>query len=109
MRAARKFSSGRGALTVLGTSKPYQYQIIAPWNNGAASGTVQVSCPEAGNFTETEIPAAAALQSGDIGFGANPTGLLKTSPDGLTFDDSASENDVVVGSASWTWSLKASL
>ncbi len=36
-------------------------------------------------------------------------GLIKTSADGVTFADSASENEVVVGSASWRWSLTLGL
>jgi hypothetical protein len=98
----------QGFLTVSGTGKPYQYQIVAPWSNTVLSGEVGITCPEAVTFTESEIPASSAIQSGEVALGANPMGLIKTSPDGLTFDDSASENDVVVGSASWTWSLKGS-
>ncbi len=97
----------QGAFTLNGTSAPYQYQMIAPWTN-TVHGAVSLSCPGPNNFSETEIPEAAALQSGEVAFGANPTGLLKTSPDGVTFDGTATENDEVVGSASWNWSLKGS-
>ena len=84
------------------------HQLLREGPNPAPRGTARSSCPGPSTFTETRTPAAAALQSGDIALGFNPTGLLKTSPDGLTFAGSASESDGVVGSANWTWSLKGS-
>jgi hypothetical protein len=48
------------------------------------------------------------LQSGDTQLGANPTGLIKSSVDGVNFDDGATEDDPVVGSVSWTWTLTGS-
>lgn len=106
--------AAQGVMTVLGTSKPYKYDFTAPWDNTYQGGGVTVSCPEQQPEPRTEIPTAAALQSGEVGLPVanpselNPSGLLKTSPDGVTFADSAGEHDPVVGSASWNWSLKAS-
>jgi hypothetical protein len=106
--------AAQGVMTVLGTSKPYKYDFTAPWDNTYQGGGVTVSCPEQQPEPRTEIPTAAALQSGEIGLPVanpselNPSGLLKTSPDGVTFADSASEHDPVVGAANWNWSLKAS-
>lgn len=101
--------AAQGVMTVLGRSKPYQYDFTAPWDNTYHGGGATVSCPEQPPEPRTEIPAAAALQSGEVGFPlANPSGLLKTSADGITFTDSASEHDPVVGSANWSWSLKGS-
>jgi hypothetical protein len=95
----------QGLFTLLGTGKPVQYQIVAPWDNRYHGGGVTVTCGET-SFDETDIPAAAAIQSGEVGLAANPTGLIKTSSDGVFFADSASESDAVLGSAGWTWSLK---
>jgi hypothetical protein len=97
-----------GVFTLMGTSKPLQYQINAPWNSKVLSGSVAVDCPEVPAFTQTEIPPAPAIQSGDIGLGGNPFGLIKTSADGTTFADSVSADDPVFGPVSWTWSLKGS-
>jgi hypothetical protein len=97
-----------GAFTLMGTTKPLQYQINAPWNSKVLSGSVTVNCGEAGTSTRPEIPPAPALQSGDIGLGGNLFGLIKTSADGTTFADSVSADDPVFGPVSWTWSLKGS-
>lgn len=97
-----------GLFTLNGTTKPYQYQIVALWGNTLLSGGVS-DCPEAGaNELVPYIPPATAIQSGDTSLGTNPYGLVKASPDGVTFDGGASEADAVVGSANWTWSLKGS-
>jgi hypothetical protein len=107
--------AAQGVMIVVGTVKPYKYGFIAPWDNTYNGGGVTKSCPEQPPEPTTEIPTAAALQSGEVGILAainpsdlNPSGLVQTSADGITFDGSATENDNVVGSASWNWSLKGS-
>lgn len=97
-----------GAFTLNGTSKPFVYQIIAPWNSKVQSGNVTVDCGKSGVFTQTEVPAAPAIQSGDFAPGGDPTALLKTSADGSTFADSVSAVDPVYGPVGWAWSLKGS-
>ena len=97
-----------GVFTLTGTTKPFQYQIIAPWNSKVQSGIVTVDCGKSGTFTQTEVPAAPAIQSGDYALGGDPTALLKTSADGSTFADSVSAVDPVYGPVSWAWSLKGS-
>jgi len=93
--------------SVLGEAAPgVGYDIDAPFG---FPGTVQVlfsACPPKGESFpgDTSLPGEALL-SGDVRFG--PGALVKTSPDGMTFDGSAvaeePEDDL-----SWEWSFTGS-
>ena len=95
-----------GVFTIL-AGPGHRYQILAPFGGSGIPATA--SCPGGGSGPTTlGGMAPAALQSGDTAMGSNPSGLIQTSSDGIHFVGSATENDSVVGSASWTWNLTGS-
>jgi hypothetical protein len=99
-----------GLWTINGEGEGLLYQIIAPFGYPGNMKVTLSDCPEPpedGLVTTTGL-GQAALQSGDpIHNGL--TAMLKTSPDGKTFDGSAtalgSEPDETY---SWNWSFKGS-
>jgi hypothetical protein len=96
--------------TINGEGEGLLYQIVAPFGYPGNMKVTLSDCPEPpedGQVTTTGL-GLAALESGDP-LNDGLTALLKTSPDGKTFDGSAtalgSEPDETY---SWSWSFKGS-
>jgi hypothetical protein len=96
-----------GLFTIL-AEPGHHYQIVAPFSGIGVEATATCPNPGASGPTGLGGMAPTGLQSGDTDLGSNLQGLIQTSSDGIHFDGSASEDDVVVGTADWTWSLTGS-
>ena len=92
--------------TVTGMEKPFSYQVVAPFKSDPPKAT-DTNCSDPNNNGKDaglgSMPGAA-LQSGDIAQGADPTGLLKMTDDLYKYEGSAT-SDRFGESESWTWSM----
>ena len=92
--------------TVTGMEKPFSYQVVAPFKSDPPKATNTNCSQPNNNGTDAGLGSmpGAALQSGDIAQGANPTGLVKTTDDLFRYDGGAT-SDRFGETESWTWSM----
>jgi hypothetical protein len=98
--------------TVERRGESFEYQIVAPFDPAGEVPVTLSSCnPTSGlEGTKTELALhPSALQSGGVTLsgGSVVVSITQTSPDGLSFDGSASEESAGE-SYSWSWSFKGS-